>query len=60
MPVVAGSQAEGLVKARGFGRAIPLWPDARRFALLSPEAIGPDISPIYGRPPDAKIAGTAQ
>lgn len=59
--VVAGSQAEALVAARGFGTALPLWPDARRFALLRPQALTVTVAPIYGRGPDARLptmAGT--
>jgi tRNA threonylcarbamoyl adenosine modification protein YeaZ len=58
--VVAGSQAEALVAARGYGRALPLWPDARRIMLLAPENLSAETAPIYGRPPDAKIAGGAR
>lgn len=51
--LVAGSQAEALVAARGFGTALPLWPDARRFTRLDP---GQWIEPValYGRAPDAR------
>jgi tRNA threonylcarbamoyl adenosine modification protein YeaZ len=58
--LVAGSQAEALVAARGHGRALPLWPDARRIMLLAPEDLSTETAPIYGRPPDAKIAGGAR
>lgn len=58
--LVAGSQAEALVAARGQGRALPLWPDARRVMLLGPDNFSVDTTPIYGRPPDAKIAGAAR
>lgn len=54
--LVAGSQAEALVAARGHGKASALWPDAREVALLDLERLGDAIAPIYGRPPDAKIA----
>lgn len=52
--LVAGSQAEALVAARGFGTALPLWPDARRFVLLDDAAL---IAPgaLYGRAPDARL-----
>lgn len=53
--LVAGTQAEALVAARGQGRALPLWPDARHFHLLARDTLTLDIRPIYGRPPDAKI-----
>ena len=55
--LVAGSQAEALVGLRGHGTAMPLWPDARCFPLLD-EALMADASPVYGRPPDAKLPGT--
>ena len=53
--LVAGSQAEALVAARGHGTALPLWPDARRFALLAPDHLGTALAPLYGRPPDARL-----
>ncbi|MEE4450962.1 tRNA (adenosine(37)-N6)-threonylcarbamoyltransferase complex dimerization subunit type 1 TsaB [Novosphingobium resinovorum] len=55
--LVAGSQAERLVALRGFGRAVPLLPDARAFALLPASALSERIDPLYGRAPDAKIPG---
>ncbi len=54
-PLVAGSQAEALVKARGSGKALAIWPDARYFALLSESLLQPADSPVYGRGPDARI-----
>ena len=53
--LVAGSQAEALVVARGFGQALPIWPDARAFALLPPAAVTGDAYPLYGRAPDARL-----
>jgi len=53
--LVAGSQAEALVTARGWGEALPLLPDARCFALLPEAALMGDAGPIYGRAPDAKL-----
>jgi tRNA threonylcarbamoyl adenosine modification protein YeaZ len=53
--LVAGNQAEALVATRGFGRALPIWPDARQFAAL-PETCLSGPSPIYGRAPDAKVS----
>ena len=55
--IVAGSQAEALVALRGAGRALPLLPDARRFALLDPAALIADPHPAYGRRPDARLPG---
>lgn len=52
---VAGSQAEALVAQRGSGTALPLWPDARSFALLPPVMLGPADHPLYGRAPDARL-----
>jgi tRNA A37 threonylcarbamoyladenosine modification protein TsaB len=54
--LVAGNQARALVTARGFGRALEIWPDARAFAQLSPNALLDDPAPIYGRAPDAKAS----
>lgn len=61
--LVAGSQAEALVAARGsngkaWGEALPLWPDAREFPLLPMDAITQDIQPLYGRAPDARLPGS--
>ncbi|MFC3173839.1 tRNA (adenosine(37)-N6)-threonylcarbamoyltransferase complex dimerization subunit type 1 TsaB [Novosphingobium bradum] len=57
--LVAGSQAEALVAARGSGHALPLWSDARAFALLPPALLTADTAPLYGRAPDAKLPGGA-
>lgn len=56
---VAGSRAEELVAARGFGTALPLWPDAREFALLRPQALTAAVTPHYGRGPDARLPAGA-
>ncbi|MBX9885265.1 MAG: tRNA (adenosine(37)-N6)-threonylcarbamoyltransferase complex dimerization subunit type 1 TsaB [Novosphingobium sp.] len=54
--IVAGSQAEALATRRGDGPpALPLWPDARAFALLGGDALQPDPAPRYGRAPDARL-----
>lgn len=55
--LVAGTQAEPLVAARGKGTALPLWPDARRFPLLPPSLLTSALTPLYGRAPDAKLPG---
>ncbi len=55
--LVAGNQAEALARLRGSGEAIELLPDARDFALLRDADCSPDISLIYGRPPDARLPG---
>lgn len=54
--IVAGNQSAALIEARGFGQALPLWPDARRFALLPSGVLQDDPTPIYGRAPDAKVS----
>lgn len=54
-PLVAGSQAQALVARRGAGEALSLWPDARELALLPPGALGGDLTPLYGRAPDARL-----
>lgn len=56
--VVAGNQATALVCIRGAGRAIEVWPDARAFFLLPPQALLENLHPLYGRPPDAKLPTT--
>jgi tRNA threonylcarbamoyl adenosine modification protein YeaZ len=56
--LAAGSQAEALIATRGSGEALPLWPDARAFCLLPDRSIRADISPIYGRAPDARPLGS--
>lgn len=57
--VIAGSQAEALVAARGFGKALPILPDARELALLGEDALLGSLDPIYGRDPDARLPGVA-
>lgn len=57
--LVAGTQAEALVAARGRGEALPLWPDAREFGLLAESWLRPDPLPLYGRAPDARLPGAA-
>ncbi len=55
--LVTGSQAEALVARRGFGTALPLWPDARALPCLAAEHLTGDLAPLYGRAPDAKLPG---
>jgi tRNA threonylcarbamoyl adenosine modification protein YeaZ len=53
---VAGSLAEALALRRADAPTPHmLWPDARAFALLPPEARRPDPLPRYGRAPDARL-----
>lgn len=56
--LVAGSQAEALIALRKSGEALPIWPDARQFALLEAGVLQ-EPAPIYGRPPDARLPGGA-
>ena len=54
-PVIAGTRAIALAEVRGSGDAMEIWPDAA-LALTIPDALLiADLSPIYGRPPDAKL-----
>lgn len=56
--VVAGTQAEALVAARGNGDALTIWPDARCLTLLPADAMTHEAHPLYGRAPDAKPMAT--
>lgn len=53
--LVAGTQAEALVSARGRGHPLALHPDARLVSALPAHAMSIDALPIYGRAPDAKL-----
>ena len=53
--LVAGTQAEALVAARGHGQALTLHPDARFVASLPDHALSLDAVPMYGRAPDATL-----
>lgn len=55
--LVAGSQSEALVSARGIGRAVVMLPDARSFGALPVASLLADIAPLYGREPDARLPG---
>jgi tRNA threonylcarbamoyl adenosine modification protein YeaZ len=55
-PLVAGSGAQTLVSARGWGRAIDALPRAQDARLLPPALRSLPPRPIYGRAPDAKPA----
>ncbi len=57
--LVAGSQAEALVAARGRGEALPIWPDARQLHLLPNSHFRADPAPLYGRAPDARLPGAS-
>lgn len=54
-PLVAGSKARDLVALRGSGEALDLLPDARHASDLPLALLTDRLSPIYGRPPDAKL-----
>lgn len=55
--LVTGTQAGALVALRGSGEALALLPDARQFGLLPKHFLTPDLTPLYGRPPDARLPG---
>lgn len=57
---VAGSQAEALVALRGSGVALPILPDARAFPLLSQRFLDSNLTPHYGREPDARLPGASR
>ncbi len=57
--LVAGNQAEALVGLRGGGEAWVILPDARALPLLPPAAFTSDVTPLYGRPPDARLPPAA-
>ncbi|KLI63497.1 tRNA (adenosine(37)-N6)-threonylcarbamoyltransferase complex dimerization subunit type 1 TsaB [Aurantiacibacter marinus] len=53
--VIAGNRARELAEMLGDGRiALDLLPDARAACLLHESRLTADLTPIYGRPPDAK------
>lgn len=53
--VIAGSQAKANAALQGDHKALELLPDARKFALLPPTLLDSDLTPIYGRGPDARL-----
>ena len=52
-PAVAGSRAAELAGREGI--ALELLPDGRRFALIPAALLTPNLAPLYGRPPDARL-----
>ncbi|PZT92679.1 MAG: tRNA (adenosine(37)-N6)-threonylcarbamoyltransferase complex dimerization subunit type 1 TsaB [Citromicrobium sp.] len=56
-PHVAGSKAERFVQSQPAGRylALNLLPDARSASGMPTALISDDLTPLYGRPPDAKV-----
>lgn len=60
-PLIAGSQAESLCGLIGQGtKAIALLPDAGEALLLPTVLLTPDLAPLYGRPPDARLPGAGR
>ncbi|MXO66857.1 tRNA (adenosine(37)-N6)-threonylcarbamoyltransferase complex dimerization subunit type 1 TsaB [Altericroceibacterium endophyticum] len=55
--LVAGTQAAALIERRGHGSVLEILPDARCFASLPAHQLTTELSPFYGRPPDAKLPG---
>ncbi|WP_427969570.1 tRNA (adenosine(37)-N6)-threonylcarbamoyltransferase complex dimerization subunit type 1 TsaB [Altererythrobacter sp.] len=53
--LLAGTMAEELQGVRGQGIAESLHPNARSVLDLPPGLLTSDVSPIYGRAPDAKL-----
>ncbi|HWK42367.1 MAG TPA: tRNA (adenosine(37)-N6)-threonylcarbamoyltransferase complex dimerization subunit type 1 TsaB [Croceibacterium sp.] len=55
--VTAGSQAQALKALHGSPEliALDILPDARRLPLLPEALLTPDLSPLYGRAPDARL-----
>lgn len=54
--VVIGSRAQEFVALRGFGKALDCLPDARFATRLGEDDLFTSVSPVYGRPPDARPA----
>ena len=52
-PAIAGSRAAELAGREGI--ALELLPDGRRFALIPAALLTPNLAPLYGRPPDARL-----
>jgi len=52
-PAVTGSRAAELAGREGI--ALELLPDGRRFALIPAALLTPNLAPLYGRPPDARL-----
>jgi tRNA threonylcarbamoyladenosine biosynthesis protein TsaB len=58
--IIAGSQAQAAAEILEPGRdVLELLPDARHTNFLSEREIVAKLSPIYGRPPDAKLPGAS-
>ncbi len=58
--IAAGSKAGELMGSRGADTiALDILPDARFTHLLPPALLTAALTPIYGRPPDARLPGAA-
>jgi tRNA threonylcarbamoyl adenosine modification protein YeaZ len=58
--VAAGSKAKELLESGRAGQVtLDILPDARKFPLVPPALLTADLSPIYGRAPDARLPGAA-
>tara|TARA_Y100000815_G_scaffold226302_1_gene214158 strand:- start:106 stop:612 length:507 start_codon:yes stop_codon:yes gene_type:complete len=57
--IVAGDRAKDLVASADGTRGIEILPDARRAFTLPRALLTPDLTPIYGRGPDAKPSAAA-
>ena len=56
--LIAGSKARELAQVSGPDHiALDILPDARQALLVPDNLYTADLSPIYGRPPDAKLPG---
>ena len=54
--LVVGSGAQQLVKARGWGQALEVWPSAANALKLTESLRKLAPKPVYARAPDAKVA----
>jgi tRNA threonylcarbamoyl adenosine modification protein YeaZ len=59
--VIAGSKAREKAELGGAGQtALDILPDARRALSIPENLLTTDLAPLYGRPPDAKLPGSAR
>ncbi len=57
--LVVGSGARQLVDARGYGKAVDLWPSAANACRLPDALLSLPAKPIYARAPDARAREAA-
>ena len=57
-PVLAGTRAAELAELAGAQPGDITLPDASRALALPDALLTESLSPLYGRPPDAKLPGT--